>query len=339
MENFIKELENKKPRRVYYLYGPERYLVNYYLQVAEENLLEEKIEAINFDKVSYQNESVSSIINNANTSPFFGQEKLIIVKDTDFLSKEKQLLPKERELLEEYIANPNPGTILIFAGEAELKNIARNKLAQVFKKSDQARLVESKNLQGKSLRDWLEKELAKNELEVERELFENLFMIGEQGLYPLKNELDKLSLTSLEGKISLEEVNDLIIRPVEGKIFDLLDAIIEARGQRALELLDEYLAAREHPALLRAMLVTSFRRMIMVKDALNQGFVKPVYRKYLDTSSDFLIDKTARQVRNISLEELLDLYEDLYELEFQTRNSKQTEEDLMRDFVVRRAFK
>ncbi len=339
MENFIKEIESKKPRRVYYLYGPERYLINYYLQEAEDNLLDEKIEAINFDKISFQNESISSIINNANTSPFFGQEKLLIVKDTDFLSKEKQLPAKERALLEEYINNPNPSSILIFVGEDELKNAARNKLAQVFKKSAQTRLVESKILEGKALRDWLEKELIRLDLKVSRDLFENLFMIGEQGLYPLKNELDKLSLTSFTGQISLDQVEDLIIRPVEGKIFDLLDAIIEGKGQRALDLLDDYLAAREHPALLRAMLVTSFRRMIMIKDALDQGLVKPVYRKYLDTSSDFLIDKTARQVKNVSQEEILDLYEDLYEMEFQTRNSKQTEENLMKDFIIRRAFK
>lgn len=339
MENFIKEIESKKPRRVYYLYGPERYLINYYLQEAEDNLLDEKIEAINFDKISFQNESISSIINNANTSPFFGQEKLLIVKDTDFLSKEKQLPAKERALLEEYINNPNPSSILIFVGEDDLKNVARNKLAQAFKKSDQARLVESKILGGKALRDWLEKELIRLDLKVSRDLFENLFMIGEQGLYPLKNELDKLSLTSFTGQISLDQVEDLIIRPVEGKIFDLLDAIIEGKGQRALDLLDDYLAAREHPALLRAMLVTSFRRMIMIKDALDQGLVKPVYRKYLDTSSDFLIDKTARQVKNVSQEEILDLYEDLYEMEFQTRNSKQTEENLMKDFIIRRAFK
>lgn len=339
MDNFIKEIEGQKPRRVSYLYGQERYLINNYLQEAEDKLLEEKMEAINFDKLSYHEHSLASIINNANTIPFFGQEKLLIVKDADFLSKEKQLPNREREILEDYIANPNPSTILIFAGEEDVKNIGRNKIAQAFKKSDQARLAESKLLKGAPLRKWLENELAQVGLQVERELFDNLLMLGQAGLYNLKNEIDKLSLLSLEGRISLEEVSDLISRPLEGRIFDLLDAIIEGRGQRALDLLDDYLAAREHPAVLRAMLIASFRRMIMIKDASDQGLVKGVYRKYLDTSSDFLIDKTARQIRKTSLEELLELYEDLYQMEFQIRNSRQREEDLIRDFIARRAFR
>lgn len=338
MENFIKDIKENKVRNFYYFYGNERYLIDYYIKKAQETILPEKIEGINFDIVNFQNTSIIQIINDANTIPFIGDKKVLIVKNAELLSKEKQLSTQELKVSEEYFSNPNPSCVLIFVGENELKNISKNKLALSMKNSSNGRLIESKKLKGPELKNWILSYLKKNKSDISTGILEILVMIGERGLYNLQNELEKLILSSNGGLITKEQVEDLVTLTPEGKIFELTDAIINRQGKKALKLLEEYFAAREQPIILRSMLISSLRRMIIIKNALEEGYMKPVFKEYLDTGSDFLIDKTIRQVRNISLDQLLSIYEDLYNLEFTSRNSKQEQGVLLKDFVVKTVF-
>ena len=338
MEILAKEIKEKKAKNIYYFYGNERYLADYYINKIQGTFLQEKMEGINYDIVNYQDSTLAEIISNANTNPFLGDFKVLIVKNTDLLSKEKQLSDREKKIIEEYISNPNPATILIFYGEEELKNIGKNKIALNMKASSCCRLIESKKLKGTDLKKWIESYLENSEVKISHEVMEMLLMAGEKGLYSLRNELEKLILSGNGKTITKEQAQDLISLTPEGKIFELIDAITNKQGQRALILLDEYFAAREQPVILRSMLISSFRRMIIIKDALQAGYMKPVFREYLDTGSDFLIDKTIRQVKNISIQELLEIYDDLYNLEFTTRNSKQEQTALLKDFVIKTAF-
>lgn len=339
MENFKKDIKERKIRNIYYLYGEERYLIDYYLKKAQNTILPEKMEGINYEIINYQDMSISQIISSGNTSPFLGEYKVLVIKNSELISKEKQITPYEFKIVEEYFSNPNPSCIMFFLGEEELKNINRNKIGLLLKNSPKGRLIESKKLRGRELREWIQSYLKKSHVEISGQVMEILIMVGERGLYNLQSELEKIILFSGDSIISKEKAQDLISLSPEGKIFDLVDGVINKQGNKALLLLDDYFAAREQPIVLRGMLISSFRRMIIIKDALQEGYIKPVFRDYLDTKSDFLIDKTIRQVKNISYEELLQIYEDLYNLEFTSRNSKQEQESLIRDFVVKTIYK
>lgn len=339
MKNFVKDIKENNIRKIYYFYGNERYLIDKYIKRAEKVILPEKIEGINYDIINSQDIGISGIINDANTIPFMGDIKVLIVKNSELLSKEKQLSAQEMKNVEKYFLDPNPSCVLIFLGEEELRNISRNKIALLLKNSPEGRLIESKKLAGNELRRWIQSYLEKNKVEIAPEVLEMLMMIGERGLYNLHGELEKLILSSNGKIITKEQGQDLLILTPEGKIFELTDAVINKQGEKALKLLEEYFAAREQPIVLRGMLISSFRRMILIKDALQEGYIKPVFRDYLDTKSDFLIDKTIRQVRNISSNELVEIYDDLYNLEFTSRNSKQEQTALIKDFVIKTVFK
>lgn len=338
MKNFAKDIKENKIRNIYYFYGDERYLIDRYIKKAEKAILPDKLEGVNFDVLNYQETGISRIINDANTIPFLGEFKLLVIKNSELLSKEKQLSPYEIKNIEKYFSNPNPSCVLIFLGEEDLKNIGRNKVALLIKNSPQGRLIESRKLKGMELRRWIQTFLDNNKVDISPEVMEMLMMIGEKGLYNLHGELEKLILSGDGSIISKDQAQDLLTLTPEGKIFELTDAVINKQGNKALKLLDEYFAAREQPIILRAMLISSFRRMILVKNALEEGYVKPVFREYLDTKSDFLIDKTIRQVKNISSQELTGIYDDLYNLEFDSRNSKQEQGALLKDFVIKTVF-
>ena len=338
IENLLKDLKENQIRICYSFYGNERYLTDYYLQKLQEAVVPEKIEGLNYDYYTYREVSLFQILNAANTIPFLGEKKLLVIREAELISKEKQLPAAALDAFEEYLNNPNPSAVVVFLGEEDLKGLAKSKVAMLLKKSGSARLIEFKKLKGADLRRYVKDNLKLKGLQASDEIVEILVLVGEKGLYNLQNELEKLFLGSRDGKVTLEQAEDLISYIPEARIFELIDAVIGRKGKNALALLDEYLAANEPPIVLRSMLISSFRRMIIIKDAMEAGHMKQVFRDYLDTSSDFLINKSINQVRNVSLRELLAVYEELHRLQFLSSSNKQDQKALIKDFIIKMSF-
>ena len=338
IENLIKDLKESALRPVYYFYGEEVFLRDYYLEKIERKVLGERIEGINYENLQLPAQSLQTLISSANTIPFFGEKKLIVVREGELISKEKHFSAAEIRSLEAYLENPNPSTCLVFLGETEGKGFAKSKIYQWIHKGAHSRAIEYKKLKGAALGNWIRDSLKEKGLHAEPAALDMLIPIGERGLYDLHNELEKIVLSAEGAQITGRIVEEMISHTPEGKIFELIDAIIGRKGMAALSLLDDYLYSGQPPILLRTMLVSSFRRLLMIQDALHEGYVKGAFREYLDTTSDFLIDKSIRQVKQIPAAELLGLYRALYRLEFASRSTKQDPAGLLRDFVTAAAF-
>ncbi len=332
------DIKENKIRGLYYFYGDEKYLADYYLQKIEEQVIPEKIDGINYEHYSYRDMGLSALVAAANTMSFMGDKKLIVVRDAELLSKEKMISAQALATFENYLKEPNPSTVMVFLGETEAKALAKNKVANAIKKSSSARLIQAGKLKGAELKRWVREEVSHKGLSASPDVIERLVLIAEKGLYNLQNELEKIAVGNDTGVITKEDADSVISYTPEGKIFELVDAVITKNGKKALHLLDEYLGAGEPEYMLRAMLISSFRRLLIIKDALAAGYMKPVFRTYLDTSSDFLIDKSVRQVQKITASELEAVYRELYELEFLSRNSRQDSKKLLRDCIVRVSF-
>lgn len=333
-DQLIDELKKNNLKGLYYIYGNEGYLADYYLSRIQEAVIPEKIDGINYETYHFRDAGLQTILAAANTMSFMGDKKMIVVRESDLLSKEKALSPSAISAFADYVAEPNPMTVLVFMGEQEIKGLGRNKLAAMIKKSSQAALVPAEKAKGAALKKYVRDHLSRKGLRASDEVVDRLVLIAEKGLYLLENELEKILIINESGLISLEEADQLISYTPDGRIFELVDAVIAKKTARAVQLLDEYLAAGEPEYMLRAMLISSFRRLLIIKDALAAGYMKPVFRKYLDTSSDFLIDKSVRQVKQISMEELESVYRRLYLLEYVSRSSRQDSKKLLKDCII-----
>lgn len=336
--NLEQSIEKKEFKHVYYFFGTERYLIEDYANRIIKALVEEE-NSFNVEKMSYRNNSIEEIISIANTSPFIGDKKVILVKDSELLKNEKKHSEKDLKTLGDYLENPNPTTCLIFIGELEVKYANRNKVYKSLNKQDSTGVVQFNNIKGAELRKWIQLYLKKKKLKANSEVMDILILIGEKGLFFVKNEIDKIELNIDKSEIELEDVEELLSSTPEAKIFDLIDGIIEKDTKKALDLLDDFLLLGEPVILLRAMLITSFRRLIIIRESLDRGLMKSVFAKNLDTNSNFLIDKSIKQVRGIELGALLDIYDKLYRLEFLTRNSKQDQKKLIKDFILEISIK
>jgi DNA polymerase-3 subunit delta len=87
----------------------------------------------------------------------------------------------------------------------------------------------------------------------------------------LAQEIDKLATYTAGRRIEVNDVDELVSGAVQYQVWDLTDAVIEGRGDRALAVF-QAMDARDQPAqLLIFMLVRQYRQLILAQAFLKEG--------------------------------------------------------------------
>jgi DNA polymerase-3 subunit delta len=118
-------------------------------------------------------------------------------------------------------------------------------------------------------------------------------------------------------------VNDVDVAAVsisqnQSTVFQLIDAMVNGERSRALYLLKELLET-EDPLSLFGNIVSSFRKMVLAKDAVQHGSNLDSIMKDLGMQK-FVAEKTMTQCRRFSMDELKKAYLRLAELDFEMKN-------------------
>jgi DNA polymerase-3 subunit delta len=224
------------------------------------------------------------------TLPFFGTGKVIWLRDCNFLGEERmastQLVTESladlAEELKAFAWSQNQGIrLLISAGKVD-------KRKTFFKTLDKIGLVE--NLAGWSAddRDWADRaELTARTAVRERkkEISEEAVaeLVSRVGPHPrqLDNEVEKLCLFAADrDRIETEDVRAVCVRNKLARAFALGDALGDRDLPRLLRRLDEelwelkYDSKKSEIGLLYG-LIAKVRAMLMLKEMLREGWIKP----------------------------------------------------------------
>lgn len=105
-KQLISDLEAKKIAPVYLLTGEEDYYIDFLAEYFENNVLDESVR--DFDQLILYGRDVSmqAIVDSAKQYPMLSTQRLILVKEAQYLDKWDTLIP--------YLENPQPTTILVF---------------------------------------------------------------------------------------------------------------------------------------------------------------------------------------------------------------------------------
>jgi DNA polymerase-3 subunit delta len=127
-------------------------------------------------------------------------------------------------------------------------------------------------LKGGELRQWAAARIRSQGATIGPSALERLvslvdgFHLGE-----LAQEIDKLVTYANGRQIDMADIDALVSGAVQYQIWDLTDAVIEGRGDRALSVL-QGMDAREHPRqVLIFMLTRQYRQLMLVQALLREG--------------------------------------------------------------------
>jgi DNA polymerase-3 subunit delta len=246
----------------------------------------------------------TSFLDEASTLPMFGEWKVIYIRNTSVLEKG---IGRIKDYLEQYVAQPSPGTLLIFdlekwEGSSKLKGILAKKTM----------VVEFQPLSEKEMPSWITGHLRSLNFQIEPAAVQALTERLGTDLQKISSELEKLMLLrQSERRITLKDVETVVGFTPTAKIWDWTEALLDQDGGKAVRLLQDLLQQGEQPVYCIALLAKQYEKMILAKEmvlqkvpqaTISQKINKPVYflQKYLTQLSRFRMSDLMKALEVLS---------------------------------------
>lgn len=266
IQEALNQIKQGNTAPVYLVMGQEHYLMEQFVEGLKKavfaNNEEKQMNSITYDM---EVNPIGYVLDEADTIPFFGDNKVIFIKNPYFLTSEKSKNDVEHDVkrLITYLEEPNPSTILVFLARYE-KLDERKKLVKLLKKH--STLVDVSFMDERKLRQYITEYMALEKVTIEPKAFERLLYLTDLNLSRIMQELDKLMLYDLKGRhITYDAVDQLIPKSLEHNIFDMIDYVLKDKKEEALALYHELLIQGEDTIKINAILVNQFRLLLQIK--------------------------------------------------------------------------
>jgi len=219
---------------VYFLYGPEDYLIEKEIQRLLDRTLSPKERGMNLHIFNGEEQSSLEIGQTAQTLPMFSRYRFVLVKAADSIDEEK-MAP-----LLKYIENPSPTTCLVLCAQTlgPWKKV-RSQIEKVGK------IVESPRLKGKALISWMMNTMAEKGKVLSEDGAAYLVEVVGDHLHPLENALEQVYLSvGAKKTIELSDIGGTVSEVKVSTIFDLTDAIGRRDVEKAIGILEQVLESK-----------------------------------------------------------------------------------------------
>jgi len=243
----------------------------------------------------------SVIISAAETPPFLGNSRLVVVREFDF--------KKPAERLTKFIPNLPKSTILILTAKSV---DARTKLFKAFK--NYGEVEEFTPLKPSEFKKWLSVEITRVDLKIEPAAIDLLVTFTLGDCATAMNELAKLKAFADDATISRENVKALTHPNLHTSVFNLTDAIGARKIENALADLHNIVDRGENLVQIFFMIVRQFRILLNLNALANRNLPPTTIARELKLHP-FVVSNSLRQVRNFSETELLTAYRKLLEID------------------------
>jgi DNA polymerase III subunit delta len=267
-----KQIKKKQFAGVYLLYGTESFLIHETIQVLVSHVLNDEEKDFNLSTYDLEETPIELALEDAETFPFMGEKRLVILQNPVFLTSEKTKEKVEHNIskLEEFLNNPSPYSIVVLTAPYE-KLDERKKITKELKRK--AVIGEAKKLNDLELRNWIKDRVLANGVEIDDKAIDKMILIAGSNLFVLTNEIDKMSLyVGVEKRIDLKTVEMLVSKTLEQNIFELVDKVVHRKIEDALRIYYDLLKQNEEPIKILALLAGQFRLIYQVKELSRKGY-------------------------------------------------------------------
>ena len=332
--NAWKDIKKKKLTSTYLLLGKESFLMQETVQLLVDAALVEEEKDFNLSVYDMEETSVEIAIEDAETLPFMGEKRVVIIKNPIFLTAEKKKDKVEHGIgkLEEYMNSPAPYTVLILLAPYE-KLDERKKITKLIKK--QSSVIELKALSDQESINWITTIAEQENVYITKEATNELMVLTANDLMIMHQELKKLSTYVGDGgSITPDDVRLLVARSLEQNIFELIDHVIHRRSKEALQIFYDLLKNNEEPIKILSLLVTQFRLILHVKELSNTGYGQQQIASTVKVHP-FRVKLAMQQAGLFHSEELANLLMGLAEADYEMKTGKKDKQLILELFLLK----
>ena len=320
---FFKSIQRKELTGIYLFYGEEEYVKEEALSQLADALLDPQFRDLNYQTIDGSEVGVDEIINACETVPFMAERRLVVVKDSIYLTNKRQNGNNhgnvdEQKRLKEYIEDIPSSTNLVFY----VRNGIGSRGALYRKVKKIGCVVNFSKLKDGEAKQWITKELATHGKTITRPALEEFIGLIGTNLDDIDNELSKLvAFAHDDDVITQEHVLSIIIPSLEHSIFQLVEAIGNKSTGSALRLLDEMLDKGEAFYSIIPMIGRQIRLIYMCKSYSQRGYSRSQIASMLKIHP-YGVGKYISQGQNFTEEELRQAFTDCLKLDHSIKQGK-----------------
>ena len=321
---------------VYFLYGPEDYLIEEEIQRMLNQILSPKERGFNLHTFSGEEHNSQEIVQTAQTLPMFSRYRFILVREADRMDEEKV------GALMEYIQKPSPNTCLILHGQTIGPWKKHRKEFE-----NEGKVTEYTRLKGKALVAWMKNRMKEKGKTLSEEAADYLVEVGGDHLYDLDNALEKVFLSVGEKqRIELPDMEEITVEVKISTVFDLTDAIGHQNLEKALGILGRAMESgavsfkkEQDPSkmdpvpLLLSMMAKQYWSMLVIKEMSAHHREAGELAKELGTSP-WNIKKMLDQAKNFSEASLREGILKCHQTDLAVKRSRGPKDLLMEKLVI-----
>ena len=227
----IADLKNGIIKPIYFLSGEESYFIDVVSDYIEENVLSEEEKGFNQTVLYGRDVKYDEIISDCKRYPMMAEKQVIIVK-------EAQDIKGDMDILEKYLENPTPTTVLVICYKYKTVD-KRKRIAKLIK--EKGVLLESKKLYDNQVLTWMRTELQGRGYKIEPKAAAVLGEFLGTDLSKISNELGKLEIILPKGStITAANIEENIGFSKDFNVFELRNAIGERNEFKAYQIVNNF---------------------------------------------------------------------------------------------------
>lgn len=292
MKVLAQDIKSREFKPVYLIYGEEAFLKKSYKNQMREAIAGD--DTMNSHSFEGKGLDLKEIISLADTMPFFGEKRLIVIEDSGLFKS------GGGEMLVEYLPHMPDTTCILFA-ESEVDK--RNRLYKKVK--DLGYAAEMTRQNASQLASWAGRILAKEGKKITGRTMELFLSKTGDDMENIQMELEKLiSYTMGKEVVTEQDVEEICTVRVTNKIFDMVAAIVNRKTKAAMDLYEDLLTLKEPPMRILFLIARQFNQTLQVKELMGQGMDRGSIASKLKMQP-FVVGKVMPQARNFSREQIL----------------------------------
>ena len=290
------KLDLKNIEKCYLLYGEDTFSRKSYEDKIKKKVVDEAAEMMNVSVFNDVKTTAGQIIEAAETFPFLCDRRFILVKDCGFFTEGKKA---ESDLLADYMQNLPETACIVFSEEKPDKRL---KLYKAVEKNGIAE--EFKGLSDTDLASMIEKKFAKNGIKASKSVCVYMVRCTGADAELLKSESDKLLAYLGDRKdVTAADIDAVCQKSAETKVFDLVDAMIAGKTEKALEIYRNLLNLNESPFMVLSLISRQFRIIMKSKSLSESGVSSNEIAKMIGVPS-FAVNGALRQAKGFTYDTL-----------------------------------
>ena len=267
LQTLKEDIRQDMPRRLYFFYGEETFLLHHYLKKLQKMIIDPLTESFNFHKLTAETFDMLTFADCVENLPMMAERTMVLVDEIDIF----KLNESDRERMAETLSDiPDYCTVVFTYETTAFKPDKR--LKKLWEAVDKCGLmVEFKKQNQRDLAVWITRHFAAAGKSITPDLCEYLMDITGGTMTALSGEISKICAYSGADRIVKSDI-DAVVEPVlDAVVFQMTDLLGQKEYGAALVKLQQLLKMQEEPIAILGVIGAHFRRLSTARILLDNG--------------------------------------------------------------------